>query len=88
MAEYDLLPEPRCLWMCYEPTPICRPIDEYAILIPKNSGLLPCLYVPIAARDTAAIEKYVGRIAGQLPSSALDKALLVERTNRRNLIPD
>jgi hypothetical protein len=64
--------------MCYEPTPICRPIDEYAILIPKNSGLLPCLYVPIAARDTAAIEKYVGRIAGQLPSSALDKALLVE----------
>lgn len=61
-----------------QPAPICRPIDEYAIRIPKNSGLLPCLYVPIAARDTAAIVRYVGRIVGQLASSALDKALLVE----------
>jgi hypothetical protein len=58
--------------------PIRRPIDEHAIRIPKNSGLLPCLYVPIAARDIPAIESYVGRIAGQLAPTALDKALLVD----------
>src|SRR6478609_3302160 len=28
----------------------CRPIDEHATRIPKDSELLPCLYVPIAAR--------------------------------------
>jgi hypothetical protein len=58
--------------------PIRRPIDEHAIRIPKDSGLLPCLYVPIAARDTTAIERYVGRIAGQLAAISPDKALLVE----------
>jgi len=58
--------------------PVRRPIDEHAIRIPKDSGLLPCLYVPIAARDTTAIETYVGRIAGQLPSRSSGKALLVE----------
>jgi hypothetical protein len=61
-----------------QPATPCRPIDEHATRIPKSSGLLPCLYIPIAARDTAAIERYVGRIAGQLATSALDKALLVE----------
>ena len=63
-----------------EPAPTCRPIDEHAIRIPKDSGLLPCLYVPIAARDTTAIERYVGRIVEQLnlTSNSLDKALLVE----------
>ena len=61
-----------------QPALIFRPIDEHATRIPKDSGLLPCLYVPIAARDTAAIERYVGRIAGQLTPSSPDKALLVE----------
>lgn len=59
-------------------TPAVRPIDEHATRIPKRSGLLPCLYVPIAARDTFAIEKYVGRIATQLMPKSPDKALLVE----------
>ena len=43
-----------------------------------NSGLLPCLYVPIAARDTNAIEIYVGRIVMDLAPNSLSKALLVE----------
>ena len=55
-----------------------RPIDEHATRIPKESGLLPCLYVPIAARDRAAIERYVGRIVSQLTATSADKALLVE----------
>ena len=56
----------------------CRPIDEHATRIPKDSGLLPCLYVPIAARDRAAIERYVGRIVSQLTATSADDALLVE----------
>jgi hypothetical protein len=58
--------------------PIRRPIDHHAIHIPKNSGLLPCLYIPIAARDIDAIETYVGRIVTRLTSDANDTALLVE----------
>src|SRR5271157_321205 len=59
-------------------TPAVRPIDEHATRIPKRSGLVPCLYVPIAARDMFAIERYVGRIATQLMPNSPDKALLVE----------
>ncbi len=59
-------------------TPVVRPIDEHATRIPMRSGLLPCLYVPIAARDTFAIERYVGRIATQLMPKSPDMALLVE----------
>jgi hypothetical protein len=58
--------------------PTCRPIDPHATHIPKRSGLLPCLYIPIAARDTNAIETYVGTIVAQLTSSPLGNALLVE----------
>ena len=58
--------------------PAVRPIDEHATRIPERSGLQPCLYVPIAARDTSAIERYVGRIATQLMPKFPDKALLVE----------
>ena len=61
-----------------ESTPAVRPIDELATRIPKRSGLLPCLYVPIAARDTFAIERYVGKIATQLMPKLPDKALLIE----------
>jgi hypothetical protein len=53
-----------------------RLIDRYAISIPKQSGLLPCLYVPIAARHIAAIETYVGNIVSELSRDS--KALLVE----------
>jgi hypothetical protein len=42
------------------------------------SGLLPCLYVPIAARDTSAIETYVGKILAQLAPRSASKALLIE----------
>ena len=58
--------------------PALRPIDEHATRIPERSGLLPCLYVPIAARDMSAIEIYVGRIAAQLMPKFPDKALLIE----------
>jgi hypothetical protein len=58
--------------------PIRRQVDQHAIHIPKNSGLLPCLYIPIAARDLNAIETYVGRIIMPLTTDATDKALVVE----------
>jgi hypothetical protein len=55
-----------------------RPIDQHAVRIPQMSGLLPCLYIPIAARDINAIETYVGRILGELARGSPSKALLVE----------
>ncbi|NOY59983.1 MAG: hypothetical protein GXO75_13790 [Calditrichaeota bacterium] len=55
----------------------CRPIDQYAVRIPQMSGLLPCLYVPIAARDISAIETYVGKILTRLAPRSPSKALLV-----------
>lgn len=55
-----------------------RPIDQQAIRIPQSSGLLPCLYVVVAARDTNAIETYVGRIVEGLSRRSPDKALLIE----------
>ncbi len=55
-----------------------RPIDAHALRIPQSSGLLPCLYIPIAARDTNAIETYVGRIIEPLAQRSPGKALLVE----------
>ena len=56
----------------------CREIDQEAIRIPQGSGLLPCLYVPIAARDECAIQKYVGEITEILADGTPNKALLVE----------
>jgi hypothetical protein len=55
-----------------------RPIDQHALRIPLQSGLLPCLYIPVAARDTSAIKKYVGRILAPLAQGSPSKALLVE----------
>jgi hypothetical protein len=55
-----------------------RVIDPHATKIPKQSGLLPCLYIPIAARDIVAIEKHVGKITAHLSKSSSDQALLVE----------
>ncbi len=55
-----------------------RQLDQHALRIPQRSGLLPCLYVPIAARDIEAIETYVGKIVGQLAPRSSNKALLVE----------
>jgi hypothetical protein len=57
---------------------IQRSIDPHAIRIPQGSGLLPCLYIPIAARDTNAIETYVGKIVARLSSRTSGNALLVE----------
>jgi hypothetical protein len=56
----------------------CRLIDPHAVRIPQMSGLAPCLYVPVAARDTYAIEKYVGRILSPLAKRSPAKALLIE----------
>jgi hypothetical protein len=53
-------------------------IDEEAVRIPQRSGLSRCLYIPIGARDEAAIERYVGRIAGILGGGEAKRALLVE----------
>jgi hypothetical protein len=61
-----------------ESQPIPRPIDPHAVRIPMRYGLLPCLYIPIAARDMNAIETYVGRISRQLTRNSLNKALLVD----------
>ncbi len=57
---------------------IRRPIDQHAVRIPQQSGLLPCLYIPVAARDPNAIEKYVGRIVAPLALGSPSKALLIE----------
>lgn len=54
-----------------------RKIDPEAVLIPMNSGVPPCLYIPIAARDEAAIEKYVGPIVKTLTGHKIKKAVLV-----------
>jgi len=55
-----------------------RPIDQHAIRIPQSSGLLPCLYVPVAARDTNSIEKYVGTIVRRLSRHSPSRAYLIE----------
>lgn len=55
-----------------------RPIDPHAVRIPQMSGLSPCLYVPVAARDRQAIETYVGTILATLSPRSPGKALLVE----------
>lgn len=54
-----------------------RAIDPEAVLIPMNSGVPPCLYIPIAARDEAAIQKYVGPIVKTLTGHKIKKAFLV-----------
>jgi hypothetical protein len=54
------------------------PVRHHAVRIPQRSGLLPCLYVAIGARDTQAIETYVGRILQRLSRGLEEKALLVE----------
>jgi len=55
-----------------------RPVDEHALRIPRGSGLLPCLYVPVAARSISAIETYVGKVIGRATSRPPDRVLLVE----------
>jgi hypothetical protein len=55
-----------------------RIIDQHAIRIPQQSGLLSCLYIPVAARNKSAIDTYVGRILGPLALRAPDRAFLVE----------
>lgn len=54
-----------------------RPIDPHAAQMPWMAGFLPCLHVPIAARDSRAIETYVGNISAQLAPRSKRKALLV-----------
>lgn len=54
-------------------------VDKWAIDIPKNSGLAPCLYIPIAARDRAAIERYVGIVDRVIVSGNPDQVLLIAR---------
>ena len=54
-----------------------RPIDLHAAQMPWMAGFLPCLYVPIAARDINAIETYVGMIHNHLALREKQKALLV-----------
>ncbi len=55
-----------------------REIDAEATRIPQRSGLPPCLYVPIGARDQAAIARYVGRVTEILAVGMPNRALLIE----------
>jgi len=55
-----------------------RPIDLRAARMPWMAGFLPCLYVPIAARDSNAIETYGGKIHKELTLRSKHRALLVE----------
>lgn len=55
-----------------------REVDEEALRIPQRSGLPPCLYVAVGARDELAIQRYVGRITGVLAGSSPPRALLIE----------
>lgn len=55
-----------------------RTIDQHATRIPQQSGLLPCLYIPVAARNMEAIEKYVGSPIEELAKGSPSRALLVE----------
>src|SRR5579859_2661881 len=57
---------------------IRRPIDGRAVHIPMKSGLPTCLYIPVAVRDTNAIEMYVGRIIRELTPIFPGRALLVQ----------
>lgn len=50
----------------------------HAAQMPWMEGLLPCLYVPIAARDGSAIKTYVGKIHSQLTLRSKHKAFLIE----------
>jgi hypothetical protein len=61
-----------------QPLADCRPIDPHATRIPRESGLLPCLYIPLAARNINAIGTYVGRLVADLAPSCPGKALLVQ----------
>jgi hypothetical protein len=55
-----------------------RPIDLHAAKMPWMAGFLPCLYVPIAARESKSIETYVGKIQRYVSSPrSKHKALLV-----------
>jgi hypothetical protein len=56
---------------------ICRRIDEHATGIPRDSGLVSCLYIPIAARDQHAIETYVGKVVSSLAHNGSSLAVLV-----------
>ncbi len=53
-------------------------IDHEAVRIPQRSGLPPCLYVAIGARDEAAIERHVGRIVAPLGGGTAKRAWLIE----------
>lgn len=61
-----------------ESKPIFRPNDPHATRIPHESGLLPCLYIPIAARSLIAVETYVGPVVVQLAPDSPDMAVLVQ----------
>jgi len=56
----------------------CKQIDQYAAQMPFMAGLLPCLYVPIAAKSINAIETYVGLIKKILSPRSKSKALFIE----------
>jgi hypothetical protein len=57
---------------------IAPQIDEVARALALTRYALPlCLQIPIGARDEDALERFVGRIETELPSSRQRKALLV-----------
>jgi len=57
---------------------IAREIDGQAVRVPQQSGLPPCLYIPVGARDEAAISRYIGRVSQVLAGGSPPRAMLVE----------
>ncbi len=57
---------------------VSRPIDQHALDIPRKSGLRPCLWIPVAARNIEAIERYVGRVVTGVAAADPSRAILVE----------
>jgi hypothetical protein len=55
-----------------------RAVDEEALQTPQRSGLPPCLYIAVGARDELAIQRYVGRIVEVLAGGSPPRALRIE----------
>jgi hypothetical protein len=74
-----------------------RAVDQEALRTSQRSGLPPCLYIAVGARDELAIQRYVGRIVEVLAGGSPPRALLIEcvfrskatthSVRRRPLIP-
>jgi hypothetical protein len=64
-------------------------VDDYAVKVAiEKFGLPPCLHVPIAARDEAAIHTYVGNVSQVLVAGSPNRALVVELVGTPQINPN